>query len=460
MSWNSIPNFGDPFAKINKSTHSSGVKRIEVLYGARDSKGNPTSPENESDGHGHWIALEIDGTYQMISWRHPQSEGAKQEYGKNRKENALKDLEDDIKAKEALCVQAEALAASKDWKNASSIFNQLFSEWKKIYYWRTPKENELWERFQAAKKTFYDRRTTERENNKSAKKNIITEARSLSNSNDWKNAGNRFKELFDKWKNIGSAGKDEDDRLWIEFNSARQVFNERRSKHFNELDEQREKNKQRKQSLITEARNIAQCSTDWKNTGDRLQELMDNWKAIGSAGKDCDDSLWNEFNGIRKAFFERRHIHYEQQDRLFQENASRKSQIIQEASSIASRCDYSSQSTERMKELDREWKSIGSAGKENDQLWNMFKSAKDSFWLGKRSYSDRRQQEWRVKTNEAISRKRTQISNLEQQISNLHSKMYGMKNQEYINNMCRWIDEKQAKIRDLEMAIRDMESRL
>ena len=462
MAWTSVPNFGDKFAKVNERSHSSGAKLIEVLYGARDSMGRPTSPERDAnDGHGHWLALEIDGKYQMLSWRHPAYEGGGQEYGTDGYDNALKDLENDISAKESICLEAKKLSHSQEWSTASSNFNQLFEKWKRIYNWGTPKEKRLWEDFQSSKNFFYEQRNKYRSQNKIAKQNIISEARSLSASTDWKSAGHRFKELFDKWKGIGSAGKNDDEILWADFNSARQTFYDRRSKHFSDLDEQRAKNKQIKQSLISDARSVSQYSTDWKNTGDKLRELMDRWKAVGSAGKEYDDSLWSEFNGIRQNFFDRRHTYYEEQDRRFQENASQKSRIVQEASSIASRCDYSMQNTERMKELDREWKSIGSAGKANeDQLWSLFQSAKDSFWTGKRAFNEQRQQDWRRKLYDAISRKREQISNLRRQISDLQYKMSGMRNQEYIDNMCRWIDEKEAKIRDLEIAIQDMENKL
>ena len=116
----------------------------------------PTSPESNADGHGHWLAIEIDGTYQMLSWRHPAYEGGQQEYGRGRRSNALSDLESDISAKEAICSQAENLSLSQEWSSASSIFNQLFDEWKKVYNWGTPKEKQLWERFQAAKKTSFN----------------------------------------------------------------------------------------------------------------------------------------------------------------------------------------------------------------------------------------------------------------------------------------------------------------
>ena len=253
MAWASIPNFGDKFAKINERSHSSGARLIEVLYGARDSYGRPTSPESTEDGHGHWLALEIDGTYQMLSWRHPTYEGGYQEYGYSRSNNALSDLEADISAKEAICSQADSLSYCQEWKTVSSEFNRLFEEWKKIYNWGTPKEKQLWERFQSLKKAFYERRDNERAKNKISKQNVISEAKSLANSSDWKNTGQRFKELFERWKSIGSAGKNADDYLWTEFNTARKTFYDRRSKHFSIMDEQRSKNRKLKQALISEA---------------------------------------------------------------------------------------------------------------------------------------------------------------------------------------------------------------
>ena len=54
----------------------------------------------------------------------------------------------------------------------------------------------------------------------------------ISLSNDWRQAGARFKELFEEWRRVGSAGKNEDDILWKEFNSARQEFYKRRSKYY------------------------------------------------------------------------------------------------------------------------------------------------------------------------------------------------------------------------------------
>lgn len=462
MSWSSIPNFGDPYAKINERTHTdSGARIIEVLYGARDASGRPTAPTGRADGHGHWVALEIDGVYQMLTWRHPAYENKGEEYGTDRSHHALADLERDIRKKETLCSRAEALSRSADFAHTPAEFARLTEEWKSIFYWRTPREKELWNRFRKAKDDFFSARDRERERNKAKKLAIISEAKALSYSTDWKAAGESFRQLFDRWKAVGPVSKVDSDALWSEFKAARQVFFDRRSKYFEQRDADRQNNRQKKQQLIAEARSISEYSTDWKSTGDALNGLMQRWKAVGSAGRDEDERLWSEFKGIRDLFYSRRRTHYQQLDSTFQRNAQLKAMLVQTADAIARSGDYSPSQAERMKSLSAEWKSIGYAGRnEDERLWSLFRNAQDSFWISKRQDHDRRQREWRMKTEAAIDRKRTQIANLESQIANLRDKMYTVHNPEYLSNMSTWISEKEAAIRELEYAINDMQRRL
>jgi hypothetical protein len=93
--WDAIPNFDDEFAKISESVHHTGHKKIEVLYGGRDANGNPQYP-TEGDGHGHWIALEKDGVYEMLFWRYPEYEGGHYEQG-TKKSNPLTEIEREVR---------------------------------------------------------------------------------------------------------------------------------------------------------------------------------------------------------------------------------------------------------------------------------------------------------------------------------------------------------------------------
>lgn len=396
--WTRIPHFDDKYAKVQERVHTaSGANVIDVIYGGRDEQGRPVSPERNKDGHGHIIALEVDGLYQVLYWRHPRFEGGYEEYGGNRRTNALKDLENDIETKAKLCDEAETIcrdaktfSRSSDWKPAADKMKRLFQEWKSIFNWDTPKEKELWRRFKTAQDTFFEkrnadrkRREAEREKNKAAKKALISEAQSLSASSDWKATSKKLHDLMERWKKVGHAGRTEDDALWTEFNDARQTFFRRREAHFNELERQWSINRQIKQDIVTEA-----CR-------------------------------------------------------------------------IVSDGDFSRDATERMKNLDVRWKRTGHAGRsEDERLWTEFKAAKDLFWTRKRADSERRSRERYQRLNDAINRKQAQISNLWNQISHLESKRAGLRNAEYISNINVWIDEKKAAIRELERDIQDIRDKM
>ncbi len=59
--------------------------------------------------------------------------------------------------KEALCVRAEELAASKDWERAASEIRRLQVDWKAIGPVRRNKSDAIWGRFRTACDTFFDR---------------------------------------------------------------------------------------------------------------------------------------------------------------------------------------------------------------------------------------------------------------------------------------------------------------
>lgn len=149
-----------------------------------------------------------------------------------------------------------------------------------------------------------------------AKETIVREAERQSESSDWKAAGAEIKALQARWKEIGSAGND-DERLWQQFRSACDHFFTRRSAHFDELDRQRHHNAGRKRELCSAVESL-RYSDDYKSAIARVKELQSTWKTIGPAPKDQDDELWNNFRHACDAVFhaaqrdwEHRHADYE-----------------------------------------------------------------------------------------------------------------------------------------------------
>ena len=147
-----------------------------------------------------------------------------------------------VEAKEALIKEAEKTSLSDDFKKATEKMTSLMDEWKASGNAGKKTDDELWERFNAARQKFYDRkhanwenRAAQFENAKKVKEDLIEKARSLQDSEEWQKTSAKYKELMDAWKAAGNAGREFDDELWNAFNEARQKFYAKRNEFYEKL---------------------------------------------------------------------------------------------------------------------------------------------------------------------------------------------------------------------------------
>ena len=136
----------------------------------------------------------------------------------------------------------------------------------------------------------------------------------LAESNKWRLAGEAMDELMEEWKRAGTAGREQDEALWQRFREARRTFFNRRNAHFAELKQSRTAAREAKEALIVRAGELAP-STDFDGTFAAMQDLLEEWKRAGSAGRDIDEQLWERFYAVRDPFFERRKAHLAEQRR-------------------------------------------------------------------------------------------------------------------------------------------------
>lgn len=374
--------------------------------------------------------------------------------------------EADIAKKEALVSELQEFVRTSDWRHGSQQLRPTMDAWRAIHNWHTAKEDELWEAFQTARHTIYAERTHEREASQAAKEKLAEEADKLRDSREWKATTERFHLLMDAWKKAGSAGHEEDDRLWEKFNGAQHEFFERRNAHYQELDSLHAKARTKKQELIERLRALPEPdeswgASQWKAQTNQVHDLMTEWRAAGQAGREENDRLWEEFNGLRQKFFDAQHAHYAAVEVRYKKNAEAKQELIDTAKRVSAAMDFGPEATETMKGLDIKWKAIGYAGpKTNDALWESFHDAKEKFWLQKRAYHEARHEIAQKKSEEAIERREAQIENLQGQIDHLRDKMETTTSQEYLDNMEGWIQEKEERIQDLKAQIEDIRQKL
>lgn len=382
--WKTLPDFRDAQAVTKESQDElSELTVIEILYGARDDANQQIAPESEDDGHGQWIAFKYDDAYYCIYWKRAAYEGGEVEIDER------EEFKNSIEAKQALVKEAEEAAVSTEWGATWHKLEEQFKRWKEIRHFGTPAEKKMWDAFSAARDVFFKNLNAYHEANKQAKEKIVAEAKELAESERWQKATDRLNALLSEWKKLGSAGRNLDDDLWAQFREANDIFFSRKKSHWESLQPAYEEARLQKEALIAKAKELAD-STEWKQTTAKMNELMEEWKKTGYAGRTNND-LWAQFHDARGTFFTRRSEYYDSLHKQQKENYEAKKKLLKEAQGIAGGLDFSRENTARMKDLQTEWKAIGSCSRDQENtLWTQFRAAMDQYFDGLRSYTSHR----------------------------------------------------------------------
>jgi hypothetical protein len=224
-------------------------------------------------------------------------EGAKHE-----KERARTEA---IARKEALVAEAEEIAhEATHWKSAGDRLRQILEEWKKVRGVDRKTDEQLWRRFSKARDAFSRRRGShfaeldrQRAAAKAHKQELVEEAESLTESSDWGDTANRYKQLMADWKAAGRAPKDSDEALWQRFRAAQDRFFSRRSEAFSERDAEFAANAKLKEELLVEAEQI-DPSADLKAAQAQLQRVQERWDEIGKVPRERMRELEGRLRGV------------------------------------------------------------------------------------------------------------------------------------------------------------------
>ena len=372
----------------------------------------------------------------------------------------VNDFDEDIRRREELIEEAKNIPADADWNEVMHQVNDLRRRWRRIQYWDSAYEETLAEEFDSYIDAFYAKRREFYQSAQKLKEELIEQARKVALSEEWNQATEEMNALMQQWKAAGSAGNETDDALWEQFNAARQQFFDRKHEHWEQLQGKFENARQVKENLIEQAAAL-EDSQEWQKTSEKFRKLMDEWKAVGSAGREHEDALWEKFNSSRQKFYERRNAHYDELHQVQGERYDAKKKLVAQAKEIADARSYTRENTKVMKDLGVEWKKVGSCGKEHeDQIWKEFRSIMDEYFDGLKQWNEQRHSQWRQRMQDARARKLELIQNQKRQIQRMKEEMVGLLGQRAIDDMQDRIDEKEDFIEQLEAEVADIDRSL
>ncbi len=142
---------------------------------------------------------------------------------------------------------------------------------------------------------------------------------------------------------------------------------------------QRWANTPRAEELCKEAEALAELE-DLAEVARRLRPLQKEWKKIGPVSRDQANERWQRFKAACDSAYERCAPFFAEQETQRQENLLEKEQLCALAEELADSTQWS-ETTDRLKQLQTEWKAIGPVPrKSSDAVWRRFRAACDRFF--------------------------------------------------------------------------------
>ena len=254
----------------------------------------------------------------------------------------------------------------------------------------------VWKRFQEPRERYSDNLKINKElrdydfkKNLESKELLIKEAEALADEADIIVAFKRVQELHNKWREIGPVAKELREEIWSKFKDACAVVNKRYQAFFEERKAREAENEAGKTALCEriEAFDFESLKTfpAWEDMTKQILEAQEEWKKLGYASRKVNNTLFNRFRATCDKFFESKAAFFRRIKEEMAANLARKTALAEEAETLSTSTDWR-KTTDRLVEMQKEWKTIGSVPKkQSDTVWARFQKACDAFFANKKA---------------------------------------------------------------------------
>jgi hypothetical protein len=158
------------------------------------------------------------------------------------------------------------------------------------------------------------------------------------------------------------------------------LLGERREQLKVARDQARVQAREIKERIVAEAERIAVEETHWKNGGERLRQLVEEWKAAERVDRPTETALWKRLSSARNSFTKRRKAYFSHLEVEREEARAEKERLVAEAEALSGSTDWTPTAA-AYRELMRQWKAAGRASRDaEEELWVRFKGAQDAFF--------------------------------------------------------------------------------
>ncbi len=294
----------------------------------------------------------------------------------------LKDLDrkKNVTLKTEVIEKVEALAQAHADKAVTrqtiETANALFEEYKHIGPAPKTEQEALWQRMKLALDALYDKRRGQTEDQRKESAQLYEEKSriyeelipltsfSSGSINDWNDKTKAVMALQDQWNAIkGSMPREEGKELSKKFWGALKTFFNNKGEFFRQLELKREQNLQLKTQLCEQVESLLESGDESPEITQRVIELQKQWKNIGQVPEKQKNTIFDRFKKACDAFFNRKRNKNQETEREFEDNLTRKNDLIARIEAAANQ----SADLSVLNVFKQEWNSIGFVPKKDMQ---------------------------------------------------------------------------------------------
>lgn len=241
------------------------------------------------------------------------------------KEKRTQERQENFKLKEAISDKIEAIlnelpTTIQGWKNRTEEIKKLQDQWAKINKAEKSKEEQAYtrlrnlsDRFFDLKHDFFSKLKETYEQNKKLKEALVKQAEELKNSTHWKQTTETLINLQKKWKEIGPAAQQVENKLWKQFREACNYFFNAKQLAAKEQEQLYTTNTEQKKKILNDLKSFEPSGNIAKDK-EKLIAIKNEWLAVGPALLNERKTLNEEFFKTLDAWFEKIQIDKKEQE--------------------------------------------------------------------------------------------------------------------------------------------------
>lgn len=214
---------------------------------------------------------------------------------------------------------------------------------------------------------------------------LVKKAEEISGTRDWQYTSLEFDNLRHKWSESPAVGDEHSEiykALNKRFQDALEAFNERKSRHYDEVNRQKLKNVERKRNLLERLEKIIN-EKKW-HASNEVKGIEKRWENVRLVPAEESEQLEKHYKQLKDVFEQNRVEYLVQRKQKEEDNLAGKMLILDKIELLVKKLDDKvgdwKSIEEEYQELQREWKKVGRVPREKaTELWQRFKELRSDY---------------------------------------------------------------------------------